>query len=31
MSCQHLMMSDLDKASKQKKGNGDNDERKNMY
>ena len=28
MSCQHLRMNDLDKASKQKKENGDNDERK---
>lgn len=27
MSCQHLRMNDLDKASKQEKGNGDNDER----
>lgn len=34
MSCQHLRINDLDKASKQekkKKGTGDNDERKNIY
>ena len=30
MSCQHLRMNDLDKESKQEKGNGDNDERKKI-
>lgn len=30
MSCQHLRMNDLEKASREKKGNGDSEE-KNVY